>query len=89
MKRAMLTAGAGAMLLSIAASAQAEQFGTMPLRRPFTETLSNTTPLAFGRLVQMSAKRSLGRSNARESSRGFTFPYSTRLLCRAVSYNSC
>ena len=48
MKRAMLAAGAGAVLLSIAASVQAEQFGTMPLRRPFAETLSNNTPLAFG-----------------------------------------
>lgn len=46
MKRAILAAGIA--LLSIAASVQAEPFGTLPLRRPFVETLSNTTPLAFG-----------------------------------------
>jgi hypothetical protein len=48
MKRAILAAGAVAAFLSMTASARAEQFGTMPPRRPFTETLSNNTPLAFG-----------------------------------------
>ncbi|QQN64242.1 hypothetical protein JIR23_33035 [Bradyrhizobium diazoefficiens] len=46
MKRAILAAGIA--LLSMAASVQAEPFGMLPLRRPFVETLSNTTPLAFG-----------------------------------------
>ncbi|MBR1089020.1 hypothetical protein JQ621_16250 [Bradyrhizobium manausense] len=44
MKRAILAAGAA--LLMMTASAQAEPFGTA--RRPFVETSSNNTPLAFG-----------------------------------------
>jgi hypothetical protein len=56
MMRAILAAGA--MLLSMAASVQAEPFGTM--RRPFTETLSNTTPLAFGMDAEQTA-RALGQ----------------------------
>lgn len=46
MKRTMLAAGAA--LLTLAASAQAEPFGTVPQRRPFVDTLSNNMPLAFG-----------------------------------------
>ena len=46
MRRTILAAGAA--LLSVAAAVQAEPFGTAPLRRPFVETLSNNTPLAFG-----------------------------------------
>jgi hypothetical protein len=46
MKRTMLAAGAA--LLLMAASVQAEPFGTVPPRRPFVDTLSNNTPLAFG-----------------------------------------
>lgn len=53
MKRAILAAGAA--LLSMAASVQAEPFGTVPLRRPFVETLSNNTPLAFGMDARQSA----------------------------------
>lgn len=44
MKRAILAAGA--VLISMTAAVQAEPFGTV--RRLFVETLSNTTPLAFG-----------------------------------------
>lgn len=46
MTRALLAASA--VLLSMTAGAQAEFFGPAPLRRPFVETLSNNTPLAFG-----------------------------------------
>jgi len=46
MKQAILAASAA--LLAMAAAAQAEPFGTVPPRRPFVDTLSNTTPLAFG-----------------------------------------
>lgn len=53
MKRAILAAGAA--LLSMAASVQAEPFGTLPLRRPFVESLSNTTPLAFGMDAEQTA----------------------------------
>lgn len=53
MKRAILAAGAA--LLSMAASVQAEPFGTVPLRRPFVETLSNNTPLAFGMDAEQTA----------------------------------
>lgn len=45
MKRALLAA---AVLLSMSVSAQAEPFGMATTRRPFVETLSNNTPLAFG-----------------------------------------
>jgi len=58
MKRVVLAAGAA--LLSMVASAQAEPFGTVPLRRPFVETLSNTTPLAFGMDADQTA-RALGQ----------------------------
>ena len=44
MNRAILAASAA--LVAMAASVQAEPFGTV--RRPFVETLSNNTPLAFG-----------------------------------------
>ena len=44
MKRAILAASAA--LVAMAASVQAEPFGTA--RRPFVDTLSNNTPLAFG-----------------------------------------
>ena len=54
MKRVVLAAGAA--LLSMVASAQAEPFGTVPLRRPFVETLSNTTPLAFGMDADQTAR---------------------------------
>jgi hypothetical protein len=54
MKRTMLAAGA--VLLSMSVSAQAESFGTMPPRRPFVETLSNTTPLAFGMDADQAAR---------------------------------
>src|SRR6186713_893795 len=57
MKRAMLAAGA--MLLSMSASVQAEPFGTMP-RQPFVTTLSNNTPLAFGMDAGQTA-RALGQ----------------------------
>ena len=60
MKRAMLAAGAVAAFLLMTASARAEQFGTMPLRRPFVETLSNNTPLAFGMDAEQTA-RALGQ----------------------------
>ncbi|MBC9878136.1 hypothetical protein G8O24_12360 [Bradyrhizobium sp. INPA01-394B] len=46
MKRTILATGAA--LLSMGVSAQAEPFGTVPLRRPFVDTLSNNTPLALG-----------------------------------------
>jgi len=46
MKRTILVAGAA--LLSTMASVQAEPFGAGPQRRPFVDTLSNNTPLAFG-----------------------------------------
>jgi hypothetical protein len=58
MMRAMLAAGAA--LLSLAASAQAEPFGTAPLRRPFVDTLSNNMPLAFGMDADQTA-RALGQ----------------------------
>jgi hypothetical protein len=54
MKRTMLAAGA--VLLSMSVSAQAESFGTTPPRRPFVETLSNTTPLAFGMDADQAAR---------------------------------
>jgi len=57
MKRAILAAGAA--LLSMAASVQAEPFGTVPPRRPFVDTLSNNTPLAFGMDAE-GAARALG-----------------------------
>jgi len=53
MKRAILAAGAA--LLITAASAQAEPFGTVPLRRPFVDTSSNNTPLAFGMDAEQTA----------------------------------
>ena len=46
MRRIILAASAA--LLSLMAAAQAEPFSTAPLRRPFVETSSNNTPLAFG-----------------------------------------
>jgi hypothetical protein len=46
MMRAMLAAGA--VLLSMSASVQAEPFGMMSPRQPFVTTLSNNSPLAFG-----------------------------------------
>ena len=54
MKRAMLAAGA--VWLAMSASAQAESFGTTPPRRPFVETLSNNTPLAFGMDAEQAAR---------------------------------
>jgi len=59
MKLAILAAGAA--LLSMAASVQAEPFGTVPLRRPFVESLSNNTPLAFGMDAGQTA-RALGQT---------------------------
>lgn len=53
MKRAILAAGAA--LFAMAASVQAEPFGTVPLRRPFVESLSNNTPLAFGMDAEQTA----------------------------------
>ncbi|WP_342735981.1 hypothetical protein [Bradyrhizobium sp. B117] len=60
MKRAITAAAAVTMLLSMATSVQAEQFGTIPLRRPFVETLSNNIPLAFGMDAEQTA-RALGQ----------------------------
>lgn len=54
MKRAMLAAGA--VLLSMSAPAQAEPFGGTPPRRPFVESLSNNTPLAFGMDARQTAR---------------------------------
>jgi hypothetical protein len=54
MKRTMLAAGA--VLLAMSVSAQAESFGTMAPRRPFVETLSNNTPLAFGMDADQAAR---------------------------------
>jgi hypothetical protein len=58
MKQAMLAAGA--VLLSMSASVQAEPFGTMPPRQPFVTTSSNNTPLAFGMDAEQTA-RALGQ----------------------------
>ena len=57
MKRAMLSACAGAVLLST--PSQAEPFGAPP-RLPFVATLSNNTPLAFGMDAGQTA-RALGQ----------------------------
>jgi hypothetical protein len=58
MKRVILTAGA--VLLSMLASARAEQFGGTPPCLPFVATLSNNTPLAFGMDAGQTA-RALGQ----------------------------
>lgn len=47
---AVMLAG-GAMIASLSASAEP----TQPLRLPFTATLSNNTPLAFGMTVEQAA----------------------------------
>ncbi|OAF08237.1 hypothetical protein AYJ54_16030 [Bradyrhizobium centrolobii] len=61
MKQAMLPIGMMAALLSMSASARAEQFGAPPPPRlPFVMTLSNTTPLAFGMDAEQTA-RALGQ----------------------------
>jgi hypothetical protein len=53
MKRAILAAGALAALLPV--PAQADPYGTIPLRLPFVETLSNNIPLAFGMDAEQTA----------------------------------